>query len=122
MSTFAHEIHKQALLAKRAAILTALRLDRGQPNERLSEEDQGIAAHEEFVSTRLNHLDYAQLRMIDEALDRLDSGDYAICLGCEESIPDKRLRALPWAKYCVPCQESIHLETEFEERPFRLAS
>ena len=122
MSTFAHEAHKLAMLSKRATILSALRLDRAQPNERLSEEDQGIVAHVEFVSTRLNRLDYAQLRMINEALDRLDSGDYGICLGCEELIPDKRLRALPWAKYCVPCQESIHMETEFEERPFRLAS
>lgn len=122
MTGAAHENHKQALLAKRAAILSALRLDRDQPNERVADEDQGTVAHEEFVSMRLNHLDYAQLRMIDEALDRLESGDYGVCLSCDGEIPDKRLRALPWAKYCIPCQEAIHSEQEIEQRFFRLAS
>jgi DnaK suppressor protein len=122
MSTLAHEIHRQALLNKRALILSAMRLDRAQPNERVPEEDQGTVAHEEFVSMRLNHLDYAQLRMINEALDRMESGDYGVCLSCEGEIPNKRLAALPWAKYCVPCQESIHLAPMIEERPFRLAS
>ena len=118
----AHEVHHQALLKKRDLILSALRLERGQPNERVAEEDRGTVAHEEFVSTRLNLLDYAQLRMIDEALDRLESGDYGICLSCEEEIPGKRLTALPWAKYCIACQEQIGTAPVVEERPFRLAS
>jgi DnaK suppressor protein len=118
----AHETFRHALLKKRALILSALRVDRGQPNERVGEEDQGTVAHEQFVSMRLNRLDYAQLRMIDEALDRLDSGDYGVCLSCEEEIAEKRLRALPWAKYCVPCQEQVTLAPLIEEHPFKLAS
>jgi DnaK suppressor protein len=47
-----------------------------------------------------------QLRMIEEALDRIEAGDYGICLGCEEQIPAKRLQAVPWAKFCVQCQQS----------------
>jgi len=118
----AHEVHRQALLNKRALLLSALRLDRPQTNERVAEEDQGTVAHEEFVSMRLNHLDYSQLRMIDEALDRLESGDYGICLSCDEQIPGKRLTALPWAKYCVPCQEQVGLNQLVEDQPFKLAS
>ena len=118
----AQEKHRQALLRKRTIILSGLRLDRGQSNERVAEEDQGTVAHEEFVSMRLNRLDYAQLRLIDEALDRIESGDYGVCLSCEEGIPDKRLTALPWAKYCVTCQDSVTGEAVMDERPFRLAS
>ena len=118
----AHEVHRHALLLKRAMILSALRLDRVQPNERIAEEDQGTVAHEEFVIMRLSHLDHAQLRMIDEALDRFESGEYGICLSCEEEIPSKRLTALPWAQYCVPCQEQVNLDALTEERPFKLAS
>jgi DnaK suppressor protein len=118
----AHEVHRQALLRKRDLILTALRVDRGQPVERVGEEDQGTVAHEEFVNMRLNHMDYAQLRMIDEALDRIESGDYGTCLYCEEEIPSKRLAALPWAKYCVPCQERAAAECLVDDRSFRLAS
>lgn len=120
--TTAHEVHREALLRKRALILSALRLDRGQTNERVADEDQGTIAHEEFVSMQLNHMDYSQLRMIDEALDRLDSGDYGLCLSCDEAIPGKRLIALPWAKYCVPCQEQVAVNAMFEYRPFKMAS
>jgi DnaK suppressor protein len=124
MAGYAYETHRQALLRKRAQILKALHLERGEAtsDERVAEEDQGSIAHEEFVTMRLNRLDCAQLRMIDEALDRIESGDYGVCLSCEESIPDKRLMALPWARYCVPCQEHINVEPLFEQRPFRLAS
>jgi len=123
MPAISHDVFRQALLRKRAMILSALRLDRGQANERVAEEDQGTIAHEEFVSMRLNRLEYAQLRLIDEALDRIGSGDYGVCLACDEGIPDKRLNALPWAKYCVRCQErTVIEETTIEERPLRLAS
>jgi DnaK suppressor protein len=122
MPGLAHETHRQALLKKRSQILASLRLVRGQSNERVAEEDQGTVAHEEFVTMRRNHLDYTQLRLINEALDRMESGDYGTCLDCEEDIPNKRLTALPWAQYCVSCQEHLHLRNMFEERPLRLAS
>lgn len=44
---------------------------------------------------------------IDHALERLDSGEYGTCLNCSESIPTARLRALPWARYCIDCQEQV---------------
>jgi len=40
-------------------------------------------------------------------LDRINAGDYGVCLGCEEQIPAKRLQALPWARYCVNCQQTL---------------
>ena len=42
---------------------------------------------------------------IDEALVRLEGGKYGTCLNCSEGIPKARLRALPWARYCIDCQE-----------------
>jgi DnaK suppressor protein len=77
---------------------------------RVAEDDQAQLSHEEFVSLHLNRLDYGQLRLVNEALDRLASGDYGVCLGCEEPIPDKRLAALPWARYCISCQERENQE------------
>jgi len=63
---------------------------------RVAEEDQAQLSHDEFISLRLNSLDYVQLKLIEEALDRIEAGDYGICLSCEEPIPAKRLQALPW--------------------------
>ena len=45
-----------------------------------------------------------RLRYIDEALGRAEKGRYGICAGCSEPIPLARLRALPFAIYCVECQ------------------
>ena len=87
---------------------------------RVAEEDQAQMSHDEFVSLHLNSLDYVQLRLIEEALDRIQSGDYGICLSCEETIPEKRLKALPWARYCVVCQEEVGVLRErdiLEDRP-----
>src|SRR5262245_14163508 len=46
---------------------------------------------------------------LDEALRRLDEGTYGICEDCEASISAGRLRALPFARRCVSCQEQFEL-------------
>jgi len=45
------------------------------------------------------------LRQIDAALARLHAGRYGLCAKCSEPIPVARLKALPFATLCVPCQE-----------------
>ena len=47
------------------------------------------------------------LKEVQAALVRMDDETFGVCLRCEEDIPEKRLKAVPWAAYCVPCQETI---------------
>ena len=100
--------YREMLLEKRAEVLSGLgiKFDTLARMGRMAEDDQAQFLNEESVSLHLNILDYAQLRLIEEALDRLDSGDYGICLSCDEPIPPKRLHAVSWARYCVRCQEA----------------
>ena len=100
------------LLERRAEVLAGLggKVDSVARLENLAEDDQAQISHDEFVSSRVNGLDYRQLRLVEEALDRLEAGDYGVCLSCDEPIPEKRLRALPWARYCVTCQEMVGME------------
>jgi DnaK suppressor protein len=117
-----HGGYRQMLLTKREKVLAGLgiKFDTMAKMGRVAEEDQAQMSHDEFVSLHINSLDYVQLRLIEEALDRIQSGDYGICLSCEEPIPDKRLQALPWARYCVSCQEEIGALEErqiLEDRP-----
>lgn len=104
----AQSTFKQMLVAKRREILSALdtKFDTLARMGRVAEDDQAQISHDEFISLQKNRIDYGQLRLIEEALDRVDSGDYGICLGCDDPIPEKRLRAIPWARYCIPCQEN----------------
>jgi DnaK suppressor protein len=45
------------------------------------------------------------LRNVRAALARIDEGTFGVCLHCEEDISIKRLNAVPWAPYCIQCQE-----------------
>lgn len=47
-----------------------------------------------------------QLRRIDRAVLRLESGRYGNCEGCGDPIGIERLRLVPFATYCIPCQEA----------------
>ena len=47
------------------------------------------------------------LKQVQAALARMDDETFGICLRCDEPIPERRLRAVPWAAYCVACQETI---------------
>lgn len=108
--------YRRKLVEKRREVITGLgmKFDTMARMGRVAEDDQAQISHDEFVSLRLNSLDYAQLRLVEEALDRLDSGEYGTCLCCERPIPTKRLRALPWARYCVECQENMGAQLDFE--------
>jgi DnaK suppressor protein len=111
-----HDLYRRMLLDKRAEVLSSLgsKFDTMARLGRVAEDDQAQISHDEFVSLRINSLDYTQLRLIEEALDRLDSGDYGVCMACEEPIPSKRLRAVSWARYCVSCQDTIGREMDLE--------
>ena len=63
--------------------------------------------HEEWIFLNRNTIDMKLLREIADALRRIDGGAYGTCLECEEPISPKRLDAVPWARYCVACQEAI---------------
>ena len=45
------------------------------------------------------------LRNVRSALRRIEDGSFGTCLHCEEEISPKRLNAVPWASYCIQCQE-----------------
>ncbi len=45
------------------------------------------------------------LEQTDAALQRIDAGDYGVCVDCGRDIPPKRLDAVPWTPYCVEDQE-----------------
>jgi len=44
------------------------------------------------------------LNLIDEALRRIDEGQYGLCEVCSKPISQKRLLAVPYAKFCIKCQ------------------
>src|ERR1017187_6295048 len=54
--------------------------------------------------------DSSQLAEVRSALRRVNAGAFGFCVGCEEKINPKRLAAVPWASFCIVCQEALERE------------
>ena len=63
--------------------------------------DIGTDNYEQEFALHLMDGERRILREIDDALQRLDQGTYGICEGTGRPIPKVRLKAQPWARYCV---------------------
>ena len=63
----------------------------------------------EFQSGLL-HQTALDLRQVRSALQRMDNGSYGVCGECDDPISIARLKVIPWANYCIKCQEQIELE------------
>src|ERR1017187_9912868 len=92
---------RRSMSAQKAAQVVA-RLDCPSDEGDLSQQH-----HEEWIFLNRNTIDMKLLREISDALHRIDTGIYATCMECDEPISQKRLEAVPWARYCVTCQEAI---------------
>jgi len=44
------------------------------------------------------------IEQIDEAIERLESGEFGICHDCDKTINPERLAAIPHTRYCIKCQ------------------
>ena len=58
----------------------------------------------EFLFKKSND-DRFIMQLIQEALERMESGEYGTCVACGGEMQQKRLDAVPWARHCIGCQE-----------------
>jgi len=69
--------------------------------------DQASSERDRELGLLLNDREREKLRNIDEALLRIEEGDYGTCEECGCDIPLGRLKVVPFAHYCVRCKEEI---------------
>lgn len=87
-----------------------LRRDQGQESDSGPADEIDSANTTEEVETHAGLIARAEekLRFLDGAMTRLDAGKYGRCLKCGRAIPIERLIAIPFASYCLDCQEKLH--------------
>ena len=81
-------------------------------------EDVQCASERALAVSNLDR-DCSQLRNARSALGRIQDGSFGICQQCEEDIHPKRLAAVPWAAFCIHCQEAVDRNSEEFEMPVR---
>jgi len=78
----------------------------GKLNEVLDAVESSEADIQEEIEFALIQMKSETLNKVNDALARLDQGDYGNCFECGEEIAEKRLRALPFAVRCKDCEEA----------------
>ena len=86
--------------------------------------DQASSERDRELGLLLGDREREKVHSIDEAILRIDEGEYGICEECEEEIPLGRLKAMPFARHCVKCKsdlEKFQAQTRRfeEERAYR---
>jgi len=100
---------KEVLLRRRNALRKALAGDLSEMTA-LQEQTAGDmvdaaldTAHDE-LSSQLAEAESRELALIENALERIEDGQYGLCEECDAKIPLARLQALPYATMCIKCQ------------------
>ena len=78
----------------------------GKLNEVLDAVESAEADIQEELEFALVQMKSETLNKINDALGRLEQGNYGNCFDCGEEIAEKRLRALPFAVRCKDCEEA----------------
>jgi len=98
--------YKQMLEEKFAELSQAVRDREGIAIEKSPDAlDEVQHAAERELAIRNLDRESQLLRNVRAALRRINEGTYGVCLHCEEDINPKRLNAVPWAPFCIQCQE-----------------
>jgi DnaK suppressor protein len=72
--------------------------------------DQATTAYTREFLFELGNGDRRLLKEVVTALQKLDDGTFGACERCGEAIMEKRLEALPFARYCIDCQRAVEEE------------
>ena len=100
---------KESLLAERALLVEKLKgndlsIDDAETPDPV---DLAVRNYSKNVQLAVSENESKQLALIDQALIRIGDDEYGLCQNCEKDINPKRLAAIPWARYCLDCQEML---------------
>jgi DnaK suppressor protein len=116
---------KKVLLRKRADLLNEIKTEiskyiKGETRQlvdtALDDGDWSVVDLSEDISLRHLSAHRETLLKIDESLRKLNEGTYGLCEDCGDPISEERLKILPFAIYCIDCQEKREKLEEMEKR------
>lgn len=104
------DYYRKKLLAKREELLKAIA--RTEEEGRAADEDPTVDLADKAANSYTKEFLFGQtnqdrfiLQLVEEALQRIKSDAYGLCVHCHEEMQLKRLEAVPWARHCIACQE-----------------
>ena len=68
--------------------------------------DEASRTYARQVILNLGEKERDELKLVELALSKISEGTYGTCDSCEGKIPEGRLEAVPYTRYCVQCQNA----------------
>jgi DnaK suppressor protein len=110
-----HDFTRDMLMKERSVLVTRMEaLERDSLSVELDTDGVPSTGYEreEALGRLLNN----RLADIDNALQRIDLGNYGTCASCANPIPPRRLEVHPFATQCVPCQSEADKKARRQAR------
>jgi DnaK suppressor protein len=97
---------RKKLSEQRKAVVEAMRRNRAPEvtSDTGDEADQAQAAMDRDLQFELSDTERNTLDQIEGAIRKIDKGTYGACEQCRQPIETLRIKALPFARYCIRCQ------------------
>ena len=106
------------LTAKVAELERFTRHREGITVERSADQLEEIqAASQRALAVSNLDREFNQLRNARAALRRIQEGSFGTCQECDDDIAPKRISAVPWAQFCIRCQEAVDRNLEEIQAP-----
>lgn len=81
--------------------------DMDMPDAEVGDEiDNASKSLDKEIMFELSGNAHQTIDQIEASLRKIDKGIYGICEYCRQPIPKKRMKALPFARYCIHCQQT----------------
>ena len=95
-------LKKMSETIKSNIVLESLKVDEHEKQSDLL--DQATVNHNSNIALLLIEKNNVQIDGFKDALTRIHEGTYGVCECCSEKITKKRLKAVPFARFCISCQ------------------
>ena len=107
------EIEKKLMEKKQILLQEATGRERKREYSKSEVKDFGDSASEAYEDELLHGIsehERQMLQKVENALKRISEGSYGKCYRCRKDISKGRLKAMPWALYCIECKEAMEKE------------
>jgi DnaK suppressor protein len=105
--------HTENVRDGQAAALEAVAADDGVKDS----VDMSLQDVNQELALRLGERESQLIADIDQALLRIEEGTYGVCARCGKPIDERRLEALPTARYDAACQTAIEAAQGLDDAP-----
>src|SRR5229473_7093510 len=88
----------------------------GNKDEGMDTYDLASEERDREINFILSDRERVKLQQIDDALERLDEGNYGVCESCGLEIGEERLTAMPFTRLCRDCQQDQEREAKSQRQ------